>query len=418
MRTTAVNTAALALLLAGVSIGSGQQAPKQKHKVEEEEAPAKRKVIRVEEEEGPRAKAPAGKSKLEEMLAKALKDNPDIRVATAKLGEAEAELNRVRLGVMQKVVTLYHTIEMARGDVASAERTLARVRALGRAVSREDLDAAEAALAAAKAKLAAVEAEVPYVIGKQPQMAAADSATLSGLYYLRALQAAGALEGRFDTPPGKAGTGAAPRPVQGPLADRIRKALDTPVSLRVTEGSVADVLRLLREKEPGLTIKYVPRAGAGPKLTFELKDLPLGAALEFLEDSLTDYVIVMREYGLLLTVADRAPPGAVSLHDFWKKARQSTAGAAGKNPPAGNVEGVVKKVDAGSGLLTVSIGSDAGLVKGNTLEVFRTTGPAPKYFGTVQVIDTRPNEAVCRPVGRLAGAPQAGDRVASRLTEK
>jgi hypothetical protein len=399
MRTVAVNTAALALLVSGSALVFGQPG------AEPAKAPGQEK-------------APPAKSKLEEMLAQALKNNPDIRVAAAKLGEAEAELNRVRLQVMQKVVTLYHTTEMARSDVATAERTLARIRELGPAVSREELDAAQAALAAAKAKLAAVEAEVPYVIGKQPPVGDVDAATLRGLLFLSRMQAAGGRKADLsNTQFALFGLEAARRPVQGPLADRIRKALDTPVSLRVTDGSVADVLRLLREQEPGLTIKYVPRQGAGPKLTFEMKDLPLGAALEYLQDSLTDYVIVMREYGLLLTVEDRAPPGAVSLHDFWKKGHGQVTTEA-KNPPAKDVEGVIKRVDAGSGLVTVSVGSDAGLVKGNTLEVFRTTAPTPKYMGTIQVLEVSPREAVCRPVGRMPGVPSVGDRVASRLKEK
>ncbi len=419
MRTMAVNATALALLLAGASLALGQPAPK--HRVEEEEeAPAKRKVTRVEEEEGPRAKAPAAKSKLEEMLAQALKDNPDIRVATAKLGEAEAQLNRVRLQVMQKVVTLYHTIEMARTDVATAERALARMKQLSktRAVSHDEVDAAEAALAAAKAKLAAVEAEVPYVTGKQPQTA--DAAALRGMLYLSRVQAANSLLGYSMTlrlsdlaTGGVAGAGPAPRAVQGPLAERLRKALDEPVSLSVTEAGVSDVLRLLREKEPALNVKFVPGL-APPKLTFELKDLSLGAALEYLEDSLPHYTIVVREYGLLLTPTERVPPGAVPLHDFWKKARGQTAAGAEKNPPAQDVEGVVKKVDA-SGLVTISVGSDAGLVKGHTLEVFRTTAPTPKYMGTIQVLETTRTEAVCRPVGHMPGMPTAGDRVASRI---
>src|SRR5262249_21942341 len=40
------------------------------------------------------------------------------------------------------------------------------------------------------------------------------------------------------------------------------------------------------------------------------------------------------------------------------------------NPPAEAVEGLVKEVDA-SGLVRLSIGADAGLAKGNTLEVYR-----------------------------------------------
>ena len=399
MRTPAVNVIALALLLTGAALAWGQPGT--------ESEPAKAPPASE--------KAAPAKSKLEEMLAQALKDNPDIRVAAAKLGEAEAELNRVRLGVMQKVVTLYHSMEMARADVATAERTLARVRQLGRAVSREEVDAAEVALAAAKAKLAAVEAEVPYVTGKQPHMTAAESATMRGLLFLQGMQTAGARKADLsNTQYALLGLEAARRPVQGPLADRLRKALDTPVSLRVTEGSVADVLRLLREQEPALTIKYVPRAGAGPKLTFELKDMPLGAALEYLLDSLTDYTIVIREYGLLLTVEDRVPPGAVPLRDFWKRGRGQAA--AEKHPPAKNVSGAVTKVDA-SGLLSIDIGSNNGLLPGHTLELFRLT-PEAKYLGPVRVVDTQPNEAVCRPVSRLSGPARVGDRVASQVKEK
>src|SRR5438132_13243758 len=59
---------------------------------------------------------------LDEMLAKALRDNPDIRVAEAKVREGEAELNRVRLQVMQKVVALQHTLatQGAMGQEAGA----------------------------------------------------------------------------------------------------------------------------------------------------------------------------------------------------------------------------------------------------------------------------------------------------------
>src|SRR5437868_10610793 len=54
------------------------------------------------------APADAGKvPRLEELLSRALKENPDIRVAETKLREAEAELNRTRLQVTQKVVAVH-----------------------------------------------------------------------------------------------------------------------------------------------------------------------------------------------------------------------------------------------------------------------------------------------------------------------
>ena len=61
---------------------------------------------------------------LDEMLAKALKDNPDIRVAESKVREAEAELNRVKLQVMQKVVALRHSLESQKATVQEAANDL------------------------------------------------------------------------------------------------------------------------------------------------------------------------------------------------------------------------------------------------------------------------------------------------------
>jgi hypothetical protein len=98
------------------------------------------------------------------------------------------------------------------------------------------------------------------------------------------------------------------------------------------------------------------------------------------------------------------------------RAKNGTAGggvtASAKNPPPENVEGMVTKADA-SGLVTLSIGSDDGLLKGHTLEVFRMN-PA-KYLGTVRVIQVTPHEAVAQPVSRPVAPLQQGDKVASKI---
>jgi hypothetical protein len=101
--------------------------------------------------------------------------------------------------------------------------------------------------------------------------------------------------------------------------------------------------------------------------------------------------------------------------------RQAGSGGAlarsgNKNPPPDNVEGLVKAADPG-GLVTVTIGSDAGLAKGQTLEVFRLS-PVPnqsKYLGTIRILEVTPTEAVGQPVGRMAAPPKKGDRVASQI---
>jgi hypothetical protein len=93
------------------------------------------------------------------------------------------------------------------------------------------------------------------------------------------------------------------------------------------------------------------------------------------------------------------------------------ARSGGKNPPNEDVEGLVKNTDA-SGLMTITIGSDAGLAKGHTLELFRVNTATPsqsRYLGTVRVVESEAHQAVVQPVGRLSAPPQPGDRVASRI---
>lgn len=90
--------------------------------------------------------------------------------------------------------------------------------------------------------------------------------------------------------------------------------------------------------------------------------------------------------------------------------------ASGSNPPPENVEGMVRAADS-SGLLKLSIGSDSGIAKGHTLELYRLASvpSQSKYLGRVRVLDVTPHESVAQPLGRLSDKPQPGDRVASRL---
>jgi hypothetical protein len=89
-----------------------------------------------------------------------------------------------------------------------------------------------------------------------------------------------------------------------------------------------------------------------------------------------------------------------------------------KNPPAEDIEGRVKSTDPTNGYVTVSVGSDAGLNKGNTLEAYRLE-PDPLYLGWVQIVDVRPNEAVARPIElRGRGAIRVGDLVSSNIMRR
>jgi hypothetical protein len=86
-------------------------------------------------------------------------------------------------------------------------------------------------------------------------------------------------------------------------------------------------------------------------------------------------------------------------------------GAAAGNAPAEDVEGLVKEVKDGK--VRISIGSDAGLTKGHTLEVFRLK-PAAKYLGRLRVVEVKATEAIGQMMGGKTEV-QKGDTVASRM---
>jgi hypothetical protein len=89
-----------------------------------------------------------------------------------------------------------------------------------------------------------------------------------------------------------------------------------------------------------------------------------------------------------------------------------TVAKGAKNPPPENVEGLIELAEGGSVQLT--IGSDAGLAEGHTLEVFRLS-PNPKYLGTIKITRVTAQKAVAQPVGKMTDTLKPGDHVAARL---
>ena len=88
------------------------------------------------------------------------------------------------------------------------------------------------------------------------------------------------------------------------------------------------------------------------------------------------------------------------------------------NPPNTMVKGKIEKVDPKDNtLVQLSVGTDHGVNKNNTMEVFRTS-PTPKYLGMVRIVDASPHHSVGRlivPPGVSRPQLQEGDLVWSRL---
>jgi hypothetical protein len=292
--------------------------------------------------EGKDANKPAAEKKpsqLEESIAQALRDNPDVRVAEAKVREAEAELNRTRLQVIQKVVGHQHTIETLENAIQAAEANyqaaeaklksvdadLKRMANLGnvgvakadldlaqanREQARANLEAAKAALQSAKADLAKAQAELPYLLGKatkdDPQ-----SAAIKRLAWLKYQD-----DGANLTARSLAALALAGQPPQGTVADKLHRALDTPISLRVADKALDEVLRVLQDRSGvSLVVASLPQAFLARKLILGLDDVALGAAFQAVED-VAGVQFGVRDYGIL--VSERLPPGVTRLHDFWK----------------------------------------------------------------------------------------------------
>ncbi|MFO0930634.1 MAG: hypothetical protein U0736_26990 [Gemmataceae bacterium] len=91
---------------------------------------------------------------------------------------------------------------------------------------------------------------------------------------------------------------------------------------------------------------------------------------------------------------------------------RSGMAAAGANPPPENLEGLVRRAEGN--LVTISLGSDAGLARNQTMEVFRL-GQLPKYIGRIRIVEVTPTQAVGQATGKLTTPIQVGDRVASRI---
>jgi hypothetical protein len=358
-------------------------------------------------------------SELEQMLAEALVHNPDIRVAEAKLREAEAELNRVRFQVLQKVSTLYHVVQAQREMIGAAEHSLQTASPQGR-------DNIRLTLAQEQAKLASLQAEMPAVLGRPPQSASTNKG--GGDTGNTATQA---LIDLFQVPTStRLWSKTVPVQVeltQGAMADKIRKALDTPVTVDFHGAPLSEVLRFFEDRMGVSFHNVLPRnPRETDQLNLHLTRVPLGAALQALEDTFDQHLcFVVRDYGILVTTREKAPRGAMLLHDFWKKnpgQEKGTGGAskessAEKSTAPSNIEGAIKATDPQNGLVMLSIGSDAGLGKGQTLDVYRLK-PQPKYLGVIQVLDVRLTEAVARPISKPPAPIEVGDQVTSTIRQR
>jgi hypothetical protein len=233
--------------------------------------------------EGPRL--PAAPRGLDEMLAIALRSNPEILQADARVRQAQARLNQVRLRVIEEVITAFHDREKHKAVIVGQEQALQIAQKLvqtGQA-SSDSANAPQIALIEARARLEQNEAHARYLLG------------LGG-------------DGRLVST-SSAGAGPEPRPERRrpPFSDRVRKLLEMKISIQMENRSAAEVAQKLNE----LTGENVVVAGIEKHIVnsekLNLVDVPLRQALEmFAEASSLPLYFVFRDYGILITTRERA----------------------------------------------------------------------------------------------------------------
>lgn len=265
------------------------------------------------------AEASSAKS-LEDLLGAALKNNPDMRVAEAKVREAEAELNRSRLQVTQKVVTLYRVLEaqkdLVRGAEAEAQRlTLLQQKGFS---SGESTAASSQKALQAKAKLSELEAELAYLTGQQAGGVVGSPTAQAYQHWLFASQLAAAQEVTLLAKDKVQPTAKTP----ASITDRLRKALDNPVKINFENKTPTDILKEFQTALGGVPIRIRTDLKLMQQpLTVKLSEpISLGAAFQLLEDETRHLQFLVREYGIIILHLhqEEPPPGAEGLIDFWK----------------------------------------------------------------------------------------------------
>lgn len=266
-------------------------------------------------------------------VAAALANDPDVRIARAKMQLAEAEVAKAKQAVVLRVMNLNASIREHKAIVSAAQDRIAHATAMvqrGNAPQSHLLEE-RAKLETAQAALARIETELKLLTGGSPQAQSIE--VLDTMYDLKAGMALDLIAKSIEE--NKTSTLAAALAaldlkgaVKGPVADRLRAALDKRLKLGEKGEQVAFEKALERfKKETGLdvAVRYGANTGGLDSITSEGEELPIVAWFQLYQDSSGQGFFYVRDYGLLFVNKQMAPPDAPTLTEFWKQKLSPTA---------------------------------------------------------------------------------------------
>jgi hypothetical protein len=228
-------------------------------------------------------------ARLEQVLAEALENHPEILAAKAKLALAEAQLNSARLEVARQVIALAADIEnqkLAAGDMRRRLETL-------KPANKEHAETTRA-LIDVEAKLARLNTELRFLTA---QNAAASAA--------------------HQPPP------VVPLQIpSGPRMGEIREGLERKSSLEFVATPLGDVLEYLADAYKLPVTRDAARLPRDAEaVDLKLKDVRAIEALQAIQDQCQTVRFVVRDYGILAT--DRGysdEQGYLPVTDFLTRA--------------------------------------------------------------------------------------------------
>lgn len=275
----------------------------------------------VSDRTGPVSNAPVVgpntyRSGLDDLLARATENHPDVAAAKAKVALAEAELKSKRLEVARDIISLYEGMREQESTVKRCEASLSEfVKSNSRvpnAVSQEEIRRAQSDLEVAKTKLEHTASELHHVIGLIGEKSAANDPRST------ASATSAAATRRSQMP-------------QGPVAERVKSILDERTDLGFADNPtpLKDVADYIASKHK-LPIYIHPNFDAGAIIVDRtFKDVPLRYAFEGIQELTQGEIsFVVRDYGILVVpkvVAD--DNGYVSAVDFGRDRAGAKTGA-------------------------------------------------------------------------------------------
>lgn len=247
-------------------------------------------------------------------VALALKQHPDIKVAEAKVAVAAAVLDQARLAVTQRVGPAFARIQTAKVKVKQTEDALNHTAGLVKKgfQPQQTAERVEAEVQAAKMELAAAEAELKALTGGGEKEVEPNVHAV----WLRGKDLkAWRFESSISTP-------------AGTVADKLRAVIDKRVKFPDQKG--VPFVKVVDALKTAAGIDFTVRTPSHAQFTEQAVNVPAGdmtvtAWTELMLDEFNvgrvKYAFYIREYGLLLTAVDAAPPGALSLTEFARLVR-------------------------------------------------------------------------------------------------